>query len=101
MTQIKTHMKSSEEHRICPFRGFFRCLPELFLGRVSVHRTYSKKAVSKLFRNIWKITRLRANHHSVIDKPEEYEEDMKEKEITFCDASQHNNEMELHWICNL
>ena len=81
-------MKSSEEHWIRSFGGLFRCFPKLLLWRISVHGTYSKKAVSKLFWNIWEITRLRAHHHSVIHKPEIYEEDVKK--IISCDAAEDN-----------
>lgn len=61
-------MKSLEEIRVRVGAALLGRIPELFLGRISIHGTYLDKAVAELFRRIVEVARLWAHHGTVIDQ---------------------------------
>ena len=63
-------MKSPEQHWVRPLRGLLGRLPELFLRGVPVHGTDSEETIPELLWNVREISRLRADHHSVINQTE-------------------------------
>ena len=68
--KVQTHVKSSQQNRVCPLGGFLRGLPELFLRGVPVHRTDPEQAVAELLGDVGEISGLRADNHSVINQTE-------------------------------
>lgn len=61
-------MKALEKIRVRVGAALLGRVPELFLGRVSIHGADLDKAVAELFRRIVEVARLRTHHGTVIDQ---------------------------------